>query len=101
MCHMGKVVFFEIFAHRTTRRMRLTPRRTRPRCGASGRRGGGAAAPVKALVAGLTAVANAVAGVDARAAEREAQRLSEEDTREPISPQQVLEGVRADFVDNR
>lgn len=76
-------------------------RRTRPRCGAGGRRGGGAAAPVKALVAGLTAVANAVAGVDARAAEREAQRLSEEDTREPISPQQVLEGVRADFVDNR
>ena len=56
---------------------------------------------MKALVAGLTAVANAVAGVDARAAEREAQRLSEEDTREPISPQQVLEGVRADFVDNR
>ena len=51
-------------------------------------------------MAGLTGAANAAAGADAGAAEREARRRAAEDTRAPVRPREVLEGVRADFVEN-
>ena len=43
---------------------------------------------VKALVAGLTGALNALAGVDAQAAQRAAEELARGDTRPPLDPQE-------------